>query len=295
MEQKKIYALGFFDGVHLGHQALLTKTQELAGQRDAVAGVITFLGHPDTLISGVTPNLINTAQDRKKLLQRYGMEHIVELPFDVALMNMTYDGFLTMLVEKYQAAGFVCGEDFRFGRYGAGDGDKLRAFCENAGLACAVVPQLTLDGITVSSTHIRMLLELGDVEQTERFLGHRHILSGTVVPGQQLGRTIGAPTANLVLPRGLLIPRFGVYICRAWVDGVSYASVTNVGIRPTICGKDVTVEAWLLDFAEDLYGREIELEMYAFLRPERKFPSVRELQKEIEKNAAQTREYFQKS
>lgn len=295
MEKKKIYALGFFDGVHLGHQALLAACRRMAEETGAAAGAVTFLGHPATLTSGVAPLLINTAADRKRLLLGFGMEEVVELPFDRDLMTMSHTVFLKMLMANYNAAGFVCGEDFRYGRYGAGNADTLRDFCAAEGLPCAVVPQQKLDGVTISSTHIRTLLELGKVEEAERFLGHRHILTGMVVPGQQLGRTIGAPTANLVLPKGMLIPRFGVYICSAIVEGKAYSAVTNVGIRPTMGGKFVTVEAWILDFEGELYGKEISLEMRAFLRPERKFPSVKELQKEIEKNAVQTREFFQKS
>lgn len=295
MERNKIFALGFFDGVHLGHQALLAACRRMAEETGAAAGAVTFLGHPATLTSGVAPLLINTAADRKRLLLGFGMEEVVELPFDRDLMTMSHTVFLKMLMANYNAAGFVCGEDFRYGRYGAGNADTLRDFCAAEGLPCAVVPQQKLDGVTISSTHIRTLLELGKVEEAERFLGHRHILTGMVVPGQQLGRTIGAPTANLVLPKGMLIPRFGVYICSAMVEGKAYSAVTNVGIRPTMGGKFVTVEAWILDFEGELYGKEISLEMRAFLRPERKFPSVKELQKEIEKNAVQTREFFRKS
>lgn len=293
MEQKTIFALGFFDGVHLGHQALLAECRRIAEQTGAAAGVVTFLGHPDTLVNGLTPNLINTPSDRARLLRRYGMDVVVELPFDRALMSMSYLNFLRMLMSKYHAAGFVCGHDFRFGRYGDGDAEKLLAFCQSEGIPCGVVPEQKLGDVTISSTHIRNLLELGDVEEAEKFLGHRHFLTGVVVPGHQLGRTIGTPTANLVMPRGLLIPKFGVYICRAVVDGVSRPAVTNVGIRPTLGGTNITVESWILDFEGELYGQELTLEIFRFLRPERKFPSMVELQKEIQKNAEETRRFFE--
>ena len=293
MEQKTIYALGFFDGVHLGHQALLTQCRRMAEDAGCVAGVVTFLGHPDTLVNGITPSLINTSADRGRLLRQYGMDKVVELPFDRALMTMSYQNFLKLLITKYDAAGFVCGQDFRFGRYGEGNAQKLSDFCQAGGLRWAVVPEQKIGSVTISSTHIRSLLELGEVEEAEKFLGHRHILTGTVVPGHHLGRSMGTPTANLVLPRGLLIPGFGVYICRATVDGVSHPAVTNVGIRPTIGGTNVTVESWILDFEGDLYGQEMTLEFFRFLRPERKFPSLAELQEEIQKNAAQTRKFFE--
>ena len=293
MEHKTIFALGFFDGVHLGHQALLKACRSMAEELGCKAGVVTFIGHPDTLVSGTTPMLINTTADRRRLLSHFGMDSVVELPFDKALMSMPYDTFLKMLAAKYGAAGFVCGHDFRFGNRGEGNADKLSRFCRSNGLPCTVVPEQKLEGITVSSTHIRSLLESGDVEGAEKFLGHRHILTGTVVPGRHLGRSLGTPTANLVLPNGVLIPKFGVYICRCAVDGVSYPAVTNVGTRPTVNGTNVTVEPWLLDFDGDLYGKELTLEFYEFLRPEKKFSSLEELRREILKNAEQTQQYFE--
>lgn len=294
MEERTIYALGFFDGVHLGHQALLAECRRMADSLGCKAGVVTFLGHPDTVVSGAAMPLINTPSDRGRLLRQYGMDTILELPFDKQLMTMSYLTFFRMLVKKYHAAGLVCGHDFRFGYRGEGDAEKLAAACREQGILCSVVRSQKLEGVTVSSTHIRSLLAQGDVETAARFLGHPHIFTGTVVPGRKLGRTLGIPTANLVLPEGVLIPRFGVYACRAVVDGDEYPAVTNVGIRPTVGGGNVTVEPWILDFQGDLYGRELTLEFFALLRPERKFPSLEALKEEIIKNAAQTRRIFEK-
>ena len=126
------------------------------------------------------------------------------------------------------------------------------------------------------------------------FLGHPHVIAGTVVEGKQLGRTIGIPTANLLLPEGVVCPRFGVYACKASVDGKEYLAVTNVGVRPTVSGSGITVEPWLLDYEGDLYGKTLTLEFYAFLRPEQKFDSLEALQAEIRKNGAQTRKFFEK-
>lgn len=293
MDQKTIYALGFFDGVHLGHQALLAECRRMADELGCKAGVVTFLGHPDTLVSGVTPPLINTAADRSRLLRRYGMDTVIELPFNKKLMKMSWLTFFRMLLSKYGAAGLVCGHDFRFGDRGEGNADKLQAACAEAGIPCVVVPEQKVDGITVSSTHIRSLLEQGDMETAARFLGHPHMFTGTVVPGRHLGRSIGIPTANLIIPDGVLIPKHGVYICRTTVDGSSYPAVTNVGIRPTVSGAGVTVEPWILDFEGDLYGQPLTLEFFEYLRPERKFPSLAELQGEIRKNAAETYKFFE--
>ena len=294
MTEKTIYALGFFDGVHLGHQALLRACRVLAEQHGCTAGAVTFTAHPDGLVSGESPALINTARDRTNLLCSFGAESVLELPFDRALMTTHWSSFLQQLVEA-DAAGFVCGDDFRFGAGGLGTAKKLAAFCKKRGLPYAVVPQQELEGIRISSTHIRALLEQGDVAQASRFLGHPHILAGTVQTGKQLGRTIGIPTANLAYPSELAELKRGVYACKAYADGNTYLAVTNIGTRPTVDGQDVNIEAHLLDFDGDLYGKSIILAFYVFLRPEKKFDSLAQLQAEIQENARQTRKFFEKS
>ena len=295
MQNKTIYALGFFDGVHLGHQALLTQCRKLAEKQGCKAGVVTFLGHPDELVTGKKTMLINTYQDRRRLLKGYGMETLVELTFDEKLMTMPWQDFYRMLRTKYHAAGLVCGEDFRFGYRGQGNATLLNEICTADGIPCTVIPQQTLEGIPVSSTHIRSLLQCGKIEEAEKFLGHRHSFTGTVVKGQQLGRKLGTPTANLSLPAELLSLPFGVYICRAKGEGIDCPAVTNIGIRPTVSGENVTVEPWLLDYEGDLYGQELTLEFCRYLRPERKFPSLAELQEEILKNGEQARKFFEKT
>ncbi len=293
--EKVIYALGFFDGVHLGHQALLAACRQLAEAQGCKAGVVTFTSHPDTLLSGKTPPLINSPDDRKGLLTGvYAMDSVLEFPFDRELMNTHWSAFLTALTQL-GAAGFVCGSDFRFGAGGSGTAKKLEDFCHKQGLPCTVVPQQMLDGIRVSSSHIRFLLQEGQMAQAVRFLGHPHILSGTVVSGRKLGRTLGIPTANIPLPEGVICPRHGVYACKAYVDEKEYLAVTNIGTRPTVGGHHTTVEPWLLDFARDLYGKPLTLLFYDFIRPEQTFPSLEALKEEIQKNAAKVREFFQKS
>ena len=286
--EKFIYALGFFDGVHIGHQALLTACRALADANGCKAGVVTFGVHPDGLVSGNAPALINTIEDRRLLLRAYGMDTIVELPFDQTLMRTHWSDFLTQLTQR-GAAGFVCGSDFRFGAGGAGTAEALETFCKERNFPCAIVPQQLLGGIRVSSTHIRSLLEQGDLANANQFLGHPHILSGTVISGRGLGRTLGIPTANIALPQGLLLPKLGVYACIAHVNGKKYAAVTNVGTRPTVDGHHITVEPWILDFKGDLYEQTLLLEFHDFLRPEKKFESLEQLKDEIQKNAAQTR------
>ncbi len=283
---RRIFALGFFDGVHLGHQALLKACCDLAADMDCETAAITFADHPKSLFSGPIP-LISTLGDRCELLNRYGMEHVFTYPVTEAVMGKSWEEFLEELLAR-GAAGFVCGDDFRFGNGGKGDVDKLRRFCRERGLPCTVLPEQSLDGIRISSTFIRRLIQSGDMAAAVRFLGHPYLLTGTVVPGQQLGRRLGFPTANLRLPEGLTIPKFGVYACLCRVDGRVYAAVTNVGTRPTVSGSGITVEPWILGYEGDLYGRDITLEFYQFLRPEEKFPSLEALRAQILRDAELT-------
>ncbi|MBR3979451.1 MAG: bifunctional riboflavin kinase/FAD synthetase [Oscillospiraceae bacterium] len=289
--EKTIYALGFFDGVHLGHQALLKACRALADARGCKAGAVTFTSHPETVLLGKAPAFINTIDDRRRLLTQYGMDAVVCLPFDQGLMSTPWQDFLDDLMAK-DAAGFVCGDDFRFGYRGQGNATLLTDYCRERQLSCVVVPEQLVDGIRVSSTYIRKLLESGKTEEAVQFLGHPHMLTGIVVAGKQLGRTLGIPTANLELPEELVQMKFGVYACKAVVDGKEYLAVTNVGNRPTVGGEKITVEPWLLDFAGDLYGREITVEFYAFLRPEEKFADLTALQTQIRRDGEKTRTFF---
>jgi len=295
MKEKIIYALGFFDGVHRGHAELLKVCRTLADSSGCRAAAVTFSSHPDTLVQGVAPRLINTIEDRVRLLKNAGMDDVVVLPFDKAMMACPWQDFLQLLAETYHAAGLVCGHDFRFGNRGEGNAELLCAYCKEKDMPCAVVPEQTLDGITVSSSHIRTLLEKGEMEEAGRFLGHPHILTGEVISGRKLGRTLGIPTANLALPEEVVKLPHGVYACKATVDGETYLAVTNIGSRPTVGGHRITVEPWLLSFNGDLYGKTLSLSFYRFLRQEAKFPSLEALKEEIIKNAAETRKFFENS
>ena len=288
----KIYALGFFDGVHLGHQALLRTCRCLAADRDCIPAAVTFPLPPSAVLQNLEPNMITSAKERELLLRQYGMEEVRLFPADQQTFSMEWEEFLEILLAE-GAAGFVCGEDYRFGRFGSGTAQTLANFAAERNLPCVIVPEQTMDGERISSTRIRKLLEAGDVENANHLLGHPHILRGKVIHGQHLGRTIGIPTANLALPSQIVCPKFGVYACKALVDGAEYLAVTNVGMRPTVGGDHITVEPWLLDFEGDLYGKELTLHFYKFLRPEQKFASLEALKAQIQQDAANVYELLQ--
>ena len=307
-ETKRVIALGFFDGVHLGHGALLSLCARRAEELGAVPAAFTFDLHPSSLIPGKEPvPLLTTPADRAGLMDRlYGIREVIIAHYDKAMMTTPWRDFVTdYLVRDHAAVHLVVGHDFHFGYKGEGDPQKLLALCAELGIGCDVVPKVELDGITVSSTHIRSLLSRGDMGGAVRFLGHPHVLTHTVRHGKKLGSTLGFPTVNLTFTPGLLIPAYGVYATRVWVlpeypdhqaclpgEG-PYLAVTNVGVRPTVDDGDrVTVEGYLLDFDGDLYGRTVRMEFFHRLRPERKFDSLEALRSEVMKNAQQTRDFF---
>ena len=281
MNEQTIYALGFFDGVHLGHQALLQACRELADKHGCKVGAVTFTSHPDSLVLGQSPALLNTTADRAQLLYSFGVDVVKEIPFDRELMTTHWSDFLSSLV-AIGAAGFVCGDDFRFGSGGLGTPKKLAAYCEKRELPYAIVSEQLMDGERISSTRIRKALEQGDIGNASRLLGHPHVLTGIVIPGKQLGRKLNFPTANLPYPDQLVTPRLGVYVCVATVDETPYLSLCNIGTRPTVEGEGVNAEVHLLDFDGDLYGKKLAIGFCAFLRPEKKFASLEELKAQIE-------------
>ena len=291
MKEQTVYALGFFDGVHLGHQALLRECRRLADQAQCQAGVVTFRTHPSKYLLGKEPPRVNTGTDRRDLLLSYGMDIVEERPFDKVTMETPWEEFM---VKFLCPAGFVCGSDFRFGKGGEGTAEKLAQWCKEQNIPCIIVPQQELDGIRVSSTYIRSLLEQGKLAEAVRFLGHPHRMTGTVIHGKNLGHKLGIPTANMALPEGTVQLPKGVYACTAEVEGKIYPAVTNIGTQPTVDGSALTVEPWILDFEGDLYGKKLTLHFYDYLRPEQKFSSVEDLKAEIQKNAAQTRKILEK-
>lgn len=294
-----VIALGFFDGVHRGHGALLRRTAEVACRLDATPAAFTFDRPPKEVVTGTPVPLINSPQERQELMERlYGIRQVIMAPFDHAMMTMPWQDFITeLLVKRYGAVHLVAGHDYHFGYKNAGNPQLLQEKCRQLGLGCDIIPKVEYDGVTVSSTYIRQLVKAGQLERAAEFLGHRHCLSQTVSHGFRFGRTIGIPTINFTVPDHVLVPERGVYITRVYLpDGSSYAGVTNVGTRPTVSDSaDVSIETFLLDFDWDLYGKRIRLEFCRRLREERKFETAQALKAEVEKNVAQARAYFRET
>lgn len=294
MSEKTVIALGFFDGVHLGHGALLRKTAERAAALGVSGAAFTFDRSPREFVTGVPVPLLTDAQERAEIIRRqYGIEKVFVEPFDRAMMTMPWEDFITeLLVGKYRAVHLVAGHDFRFGHKNEGDPTRLAEKCRALGLGCDIIPKVELDGVTVSSTYIRSLIEAGEVARAAHFLGHPHTLTGTVIHGEGIGSRALFPTANLVPREHIIVPARGVYATRVHLpDGTTRVGVTNVGVRPTVSDANaVTVETYLVDFDGDLYGKPLRLDFVDYLRAEKRFASTQELHDEIARNARAAQE-----
>ena len=294
--KKRVIALGFFDGVHNGHAALMRRTYEVAKEIGAVPSAFTFDPHPQNVIFGKPTPLLTSPEDRADLMRKYyGIEDVIVEPFTVERMKQPWRDFVEQtLVKELGAVHLVCGHDYHFGYKGEGNPNRLRELCAELGVGCDVIEKVEQEGITVSSTYIRTLVAQGEIERANEFLGHPYTLSDHVSHGKKLGTTLGFPTVNLKLKEHVMAPAKGVYATKVILEnGEVLPAVTNVGTRPTVDdGDQLTIEGFILDFHGDLYGQKIQMEFYKYLREERKFPSFDALKAEIARNVDQTREYF---
>jgi len=292
---RRAIALGFFDGVHIGHGALLEKTKERAKELGIRPSVLSFDVHPDKLVFGRDVPLINSALGREEIIRRcYGIDDVVFIHFNRRMMHMPWKDFADTIIGELGLAWIVVGHDFCFGYRGEGTAEKLKSYCEQRGIGCDIIQAVTLDGRVVSSTYIRTLIADGDMEQAARYLGHPHTLQDTVHSGYHLGTKLGAPTINMDFPDGVIVPRHGVYAARVFLeDGSSHIAVANIGVRPTVSdGTRVNVESHLLEFSGNLYGRQVRVEFYKHLRDEIKFDDYEELSLQIHRDADEARAYF---
>lgn len=296
MKHERVLALGFFDGVHRGHLALLQKTCQRAKQRGLTAAALSFDTHPDTLVHGTAVPLINTMAERKRLMRELcGIEDVIFAHFDEAMMNMPWQRFIEdYLVRQLGARHVVCGHDFRFGAGGQADARLLQQACRTLGIGCDVIPAVELDGHCVSSTEIRALLHAGDCARAVRYLGHGQLVTGRVIHGAGRGAALGFATANLPFAPEVLVPAFGVYRARARVDGTEYPACVNIGLHPTLGALDAPVlEAHLIGLTADLYGKELAIWLEDRLRGEERFESVEALRARVLQNRQQIAEYYQ--
>ncbi|MDR0874768.1 MAG: bifunctional riboflavin kinase/FAD synthetase [Clostridiales Family XIII bacterium] len=283
-------ALGFFDGVHLGHRVLIERSISYARKTGNAAAVFTFRDHPKNVISGTTcvKRLLSEA-DRNKIFESLGIDYVFEFDFADGFHEMSPDAFAgDLLCNTFGASAVFCGYNFRFGALARGDADTLRALGVLYGFEVDVVDRVEVGGQPVSSTRIRALIEKGKVCEANRLLGEDFRLSGTVLHGNARGRTIGFPTANFKPDPVMVWPSYGVYATTVSVPGTDkpLPAVTNFGTRPTVGGKETLAETHIFGYTDDLYGKEIVVTFCRHLREEKKFDTFEALKQQIEKDKA---------
>ncbi|MEB2775300.1 bifunctional riboflavin kinase/FAD synthetase [Algoriphagus sp. D3-2-R+10] len=283
---------GTFDGVHLGHQKILHRIRELARSIIGETVLITFWPHPRLVLYPDEHNLrlLSTFEEKAKLLRQFGIDHLITIPFTKEFSQLSSKEFIeSVLVDTIQTKKLVIGYDHRFGKNREGSFEYLQAHHEEYGFDLEEISRQDVEDIGVSSTKIRHALENSDIATAINYLGRPYELNGLVIKGQQIGRSIGFPTANIHIPNDYkLIPKDGVYAVEALVNGALYKAMLNIGNRPTVNGTQKTVEANLFDFQGDLYDKQITIYIKAFLREERKFDGLEALKEQLfidQKNA----------
>lgn len=289
-------AIGTFDGVHIGHQAIVRTAVEDAHAHQRPALVFTFDRHPAELLRpDRAPHYLTTPAQRNRLMAELGADGLVIARFDLALSQLAPDDFLRdILKAKLGARAIVVGCDFCFGKGRAGDTAYLERSQAEFDFTLHALQPVLVGGTPASSTRIRERLRAGDIAEAETVLGHPYWLEGTVVEGQKLGRTLGYPTANLALTHNQVVPADGIYAVLAKLaDGRAIGGACSIGDRPTIEGAGRSIETYLFDFSEDLYGQTMELRFLKYLRPERKFDSLEALKAQMAVDVQQARERIQ--
>ena len=288
-------AIGTFDGVHVGHHAVIGRAVAVAAERGLLGSVVTFDRHPLAVVDpSHAPRLLTPLAEKIRLIEQLGPGELVLLPFDEGLAALTAAGFCDqVLAGALRARVVVVGENFNFGAGGAGDAAQLRACGAVHGFETVVVSLVTEHGKTISSTRIRRLLSRGELEEVREILGRPPSAAGLVVAGDQRGRTLGVPTANIDVEAGTIFPGRGVYAARVLMDGAWYRAAVNIGHNPTFRSKavettHVTVEAFLLDFSGDIYARPIRVDFLHKLRDEHRFDTVEDLVAQMRRDIAET-------
>lgn len=284
IKDKTAVALGFFDGVHLGHKAVIQSAVKYSRENNIPAVVWTFLDSPKkssrSSVLSITDN-----EERKAVFEALGVDILIEFPFSEDVKGLTKDKFVnTVLKEKLNAEKVFCGFNYTFGAGGTGKAEELKQLCKKQNISVEISDKVSVDGKTVSSTVIREYIENGFPEKAHMLMGRPYSIKGTVINGKKLGRTLGFPTANVHIPENKVLPKDGVYLTVTSFDGKSFYGITNIGTNPTVDEKIRRAENFIFDFGEDIYGNEIKIEFLRFIRGEKKFDSVESLAEQVKKD-----------
>lgn len=292
--QKTIVTIGTFDGVHAGHQKIIQRLQELKKETGGETTILTFDPHPRKVLFPTQTDLrlITTTEEKCALLDRFGVDNVIIYPFTQAFSKLHADEYIGQIIAKGLNTGrLVIGYDHRFGSNREGNIDTLKRVAGRFDFTVEEIPAQDIDHINVSSTRIRKAIEEGDMDTANRFLGYPFFVTGEVVKGKQLGRTIGYPTANIhIEDPDKIIPKIGVYAVMVWLNGRSYKGMLNVGVNPTTdTDNKLKVEVNIFDFSDDIYGQVLKVEFIRRTRNEEKFGSLDELRQKLHEDSVECR------
>lgn len=283
-------ALGFFDGIHMGHRAVLEKA--VSAKKDGLTPIVlTFSKSPKEVISGKIFETLETFEHKAKHLEKAGIEKLYAVNF-LSVKDMSPSEFvLKILIQKLNVKQVFCGFNYHFGKGGKGTGETLVSVCKEFGITANVVPPVIIDGEIVSSTRIRTLLKDGNIKQANKLLGYYFGIKTDIIHGNHIGKGLGFPTINQPVKEGIIVPKFGVYASVVTIDNKKYCGVTNVGVKPTIGEYKPLYETWMPKYTGgDIYGKTATVELKEFIRPETKFKTLEELKQTVLKNGEQALE-----
>ncbi len=285
--KKTIVTIGTFDGVHIGHQKIIEKLIQETKKADCESLILTFFPHPRMVLNGSSSiKLLNTINEKSSLLEKMGLDNLVVHPFDKKFSNLSAEEFVkTILVDSFNLKKIIIGYDHRFGNNRAANIDDLISFGKKYDFEVEQISAQEIDSVSVSSTKIRDAITDGNMIVANEFLGYDYILSGKIITGKQLGRTIGFPTANIKIEENYkLIPKNGVYIVKSHLQEKTVFGIMNIGLNPTVNGEDLSIEVHFLDFDADLYNKNITVSVIARIRDEQKFTSIDLLKSQIQED-----------
>lgn len=292
---KTVCAIGFFDGVHKGHQKVINTAVKEAKSRNLASAVITFHPHPSVVLNQKVKNVkyITPLKEKQKILQKFNVDRLYIIKFNKELSLLSPKDFIDHFIIGLQIKHVVAGFDYTFGHKGKGNMKNISTYANNS-FTTTVIPKLEENNEKVSSSRIRELLELGEVGEANNLLGRELSIRGSVVEGDKRGRTIGYPTANIRIATDTLLPKIGVYAVTVYHKNMYYEAMANLGIKPTfeLEEREPTLEVYIFDFAKDIYGDEIIVEFHSFIRDEKKFSGVDELVQQLSRDEKNIKQYF---
>lgn len=293
IEEPSAVTLGKFDGLHRGHELLMQTVLECKSRDQVAAVAFTFDMPPRNRVEEIVANVLTTNDEKQYIFEKQGIDYLIECPFTIEVMSMEPKAFIAWIATSLNMKYVVVGDDFRFGHKRAGDYHTLQQYEKEYGYKTIVLDKLKDSNRDISSTYVREKIADGNIRKANELLGYNYFIKSEILHGKKLGRSIGVPTINMILPEHKLLPPNGVYVTEVLVEGKKYMGVTNVGCKPTVSDERIVgVETYIDDFSQDLYGEKIVVSFLEFIRPEMKFSSIDELKAQMSSDIQVARKYY---